>query len=638
MGNTQPQIVRPKILAVDDRPENVFAIEQTLKSLGAEIFRAYSGEEALGLVLRHQFALILLDVQMPEMDGFETASLIRANKDSESTPIIFVTAISKQERYVRKGYQSGAVDYLFKPVDPDILRHKVRVFLDVDRKASALKEAQQQAEKENQTKSSFLAHVSHEIRTPLTAILGFSESLLEPKVPSSARLKAANIITNNSNHLLQIINDILDLSKINAGKMSIQLERCSLVQIVNSVQTILSQGAKEKGITLEVSYETAVPEVIETDGTRVKQILLNLVGNAIKFTDEGGVRIFVACDSAQELLTIKVKDTGIGLTKEQQNRLFGEFAQADASISKKYGGTGLGLAISQQLSEMLGGSIEADSVRGQGSTFTVKIATGILDEVSFLKPADCEREFAPVVSSAVSKKQQFQGQVLLAEDGEDNQRLVKHYLTKMGLSVSVVDNGALAVEEALEKDFDLVLMDVQMPIMSGLEAAKALRDQGYASPMIAFTANTKNEDIQQCLDVGYDGHLGKPFKKTELVSLIEKYCKSADEAELLLEPVLPRDLEEDQEVLEVICNFIDSLSLRVKEVELALAGSNWEKLRYYGHRFKSAKFFGYSPLAEIGIHLESAAKERDIAKITPIVGQLKSTASRIVASRQMINI
>ncbi len=394
-----------------------------------------------------------------------------------------------------------------------------------------LVEARDAAEHATRTKSEFLANMSHEIRTPMTAILGFAETLLDPELTSADRLNAVHTVRRNGGHLLEIINDILDISKIEAGRIVVESIKCSPVEIVADVYSLMHARAVTKGVTLELEYPGAIPESIQSDPTRLKQILVNLVGNAIKFTDSGGVRLvtdMAEAGSGESKLTFDVIDSGIGLTEAQRDGLFQAFTQADASTTRKFGGTGLGLVISRRLSEMLGGDIAVASTPGEGSTFSVTIDTGPLDGVKMLAGPLDEFLVGPAhTSPAETAPDHLDCRILLAEDGPDNQRLITHVLKRVGAEVVVVENGKLAVEAALDAvdgghAFDVILMDMQMPVMDGYEATGQLRLKGYTGPIIALTAHAMREDREKCLRAGCSDYATKPVDRKALIETIER--------------------------------------------------------------------------------------------------------------------
>jgi len=528
---------RGKILVVDDRPENLLAIETALKHVDGEIIAARSGNEALALMLRHEFALVLLDVQMPDMDGFEVATLMRDNDHTSKVPIIFVTAISKDEEYVFRGYETGAVDYLFKPINPDILQAKVRVFLDLHRKNRELEIAKHAADAANLAKSEFLANMSHEIRTPMTAILGFADTLLTEGDISRAppqRIDAVRTITRNGKHLLNLINGILDLSKIEAGKLKLEVVSCSPYDLARDVVSLMQVRADAKGISLVLKPAGKLPETIETDPIRLRQILINLVGNAVKFTEVGQVVVgmsLVRPDDAEQMIQFAVRDTGIGISQAQMEQLFQAFSQVDASATRKFGGTGLGLAISKRLAEMLGGNVTVTSDVGKGSTFRLSVATGPLDDVATIDPPvgiDRDNAIPKSKSPPTRPPKKLDGRVLLVEDGPDNQRLISFVLEKAGAQVTLAENGRIACEKVTQavnegEPFDVILMDMQMPVMDGYEATRRLKDDGCTTPIIALTAHAMDGDREKCLEAGCDGYASKPINREQLIAIVSEY-------------------------------------------------------------------------------------------------------------------
>jgi PAS domain S-box-containing protein len=393
-----------------------------------------------------------------------------------------------------------------------------------------LQAAKDLAEEASRTKSEFLANMSHEIRTPMAAILGYSD-LLDGDLadePDQAA-DAIRTIQSNANHLLTIINDILDVSKIEAGQMAVEAIETGPAQIISEVLSLVRPRAAGKGVQVGVKYETPLPQHIQSDPTRLRQILLNLMGNAIKFTEVGSVTIHVSCEPASQQMKLSVIDTGIGMSPEQCEIIskFEAFSQADASTTRKFGGTGLGLRISNALAQMLGGGIEVSSVQGQGSNFTATIATGNLDGVDMLQSAEAiiATPESPAKKQATARtttdKPLAGHRVLLAEDGPDNQRLIGFHLKKAGAEVTICENGRIAVEALENMGSDelpsVVLMDMQMPELDGYSATRRLREGGFTLPIIALTAHAMEGDRQKCLDAGCDDYLTKPIDKRVLV-------------------------------------------------------------------------------------------------------------------------
>ncbi len=398
-----------------------------------------------------------------------------------------------------------------------------------------LSAAKDTAESANRAKSQFLANISHEIRTPMTAIQGFAELMQDPELPDADRRAYANTIRRNSDHLLRLLDDVLDLSRIEADRMQLAVERTPLVPLLQDVLELMQARAASKGLTLRLRLATAVPVWIVVDPLRLRQILLNLVGNAVKFTEQGEVTVIVAMQTAENArpqVLISVLDTGIGIDFEAMMRLFQPFAQADSSTTRRFGGSGLGLAISRRLATLMGGALTAESVAGQGSAFTLRIDPGVIDD----SPLETLPE--QLISGAMEpvrvKSDGFRSRVrvLLAEDGVDNQLLITTYLRHAGIDVTVADDGRTAVSEvaraqAAGTPFALVLMDMQMPVLDGYEATRLLRSEGFDQPIVALTAHAMAGDREHCLAAGCSDYVAKPLSRAGLLAAIRRNLPAA---------------------------------------------------------------------------------------------------------------
>lgn len=398
----------------------------------------------------------------------------------------------------------------------------------LERSNEALQEANRLAEAATLAKSEFLANMSHEIRTPMTAILGYADIMLEENMGRATR-KHVEVIKHNGNHLLDLINDILDLSKVEAGKMQIEAVHCSPVQLLDEVVSLMRVRADAKHLKLTTELTGPIPETVLTDPLRFRQVLVNLVGNAIKFTDEGEVRLAAQLiyNDGVSRLRVDVTDTGIGMNQEEVGKLFHAFTQVDSSATRKFGGSGMGLCISKHLAEILGGNIEVHSTPGKGSTFSVTIDPGPLDGVRIIQEdRNATVVRAPQISTQTAdNKIKLRGRILLVEDGPDNQRLIHLLLKKAGADVVAVENGQLAIQHAMAayeigKSFDVILMDMQMPVMDGYTSTRRLREWGYTGPIIALTAHAMDHDRRKCLESGCDDYATKPIDRQKLLTTV----------------------------------------------------------------------------------------------------------------------
>lgn len=387
-----------------------------------------------------------------------------------------------------------------------------------------LERAKDAAEASSRAKGEFLANMSHEIRTPLNAIIGFAEILLHnPQCDPKERDEFLRTIGTSGRQLTTLIGDILDVSKIESGRLCIERVDCSPDAILKDVVAVLQPLAAAKGLRLAYEWTSEVPSQIRTDPSRFQQILMNLVGNAVKFTDSGEVRIVARMDRSARppRLLIDVRDTGVGIAEDKLDVIFEPFIQADSSVTRRFGGTGLGLAICKHLAHALGGSIDVKSKPGLGSVFSFSIEVGSLDGVRFFEPSAArasDRPGEPIGTEATKPLQN--AQILLVEDGETNQKLLRHLLARAGATVTIAANGAEGIQEAKAHDFDVILMDMQMPIMDGYQATRILRRDGWQTPIIALTAHAMSGDMEKCLEAGCNDYLTKPVNGGHLVETV----------------------------------------------------------------------------------------------------------------------
>lgn len=667
------------ILIVDDREDGLIALEAVLQPLPAiNLVRARSGVEALNLLPKYDFGVILLDVQMPILDGFQTAKIIREKHERyKYTPIIFVTAINKDDQYIYKGYEAGAVDYVFKPFEPHILRSKVSVFLDLHRKSAQLEAqsekiqenerrerylkmaeleldnlkryrnladaiphivwkakingtleyfnkvwidytglsleksigsgwqeavykddlnkflkiwiqamssgqsfevevrirdaegnmkwhlirsvpevingevaswlgtctniheqkinaerldmAQKEAIKANLAKTHFLANMSHEIRTPMSAILGFTELMQHPNQSEEQRAHCISTIHRNGKQLLSIIDEILDISKVETGNLSIENIEFNIISMLNEIKSLLFIQTESKGLEFTFTFKSKIPEIVSTDPTRLRQIIMNVVGNAIKFTEKGKIEVEIdwlasEADSKKGHIKIYVIDTGVGIEENHVSRLFQPFAQVDSSTTRRFGGTGLGLALSRKLAQALSGDVKLIKTKsGSGSTFEIAVEVKIPQKVNWTNTLSQSTESDKLKKAFQNEKEVLRDvNILLVDDAPDNQTVIGLFLGLAGAHVEYADNGEEGVEKALTGNYNVVLMDIQMPRVDGYEATRRLRAQGYKTPIIALTAHALKEERDRCLSIGCTDHFTKPIDRAKLISLVDQ--------------------------------------------------------------------------------------------------------------------
>ncbi|MCF8228910.1 MAG: response regulator [Bacteroidales bacterium] len=519
---------KPKILIVDDKQENLVALELLLKEFDVEFIRALSGNEALAMTLKHEFALAIIDIQMPGMDGYETVELIHSDPEISYFPVIFVSAIHKDEYNIIKGIETGAVDFISKPIVPPILRGKVKVFLDLyeQRKLlqtsnEELKTAKEEAERNSFLKSLFLATMSHEIRTPMNGIIGVLD-LLRRGGLNKEQEELINIIDISGHNLLSIINDILDFSKIEAGQVQLENTKFNIYRIIDEIVKLLKIKADERENNLLTEIDSSVPRYLQGDPLRLKQIIINLTNNALKFTKQGKVKIRVYLVSEfenKQKLRFEVIDNGIGISEEGQKKLFKSYSQIGESTQRQYGGTGLGLVISKNLVELMDGEIGVESEEGKGSTFWCTAVFGqSQDEEEGSKEATLNQDDEKDIKD-------HKLSILLVEDNKINQKVALASLRPYGHEVETAENGKKAIQMFAEKKYDLIIMDLQMPVMDGYAATKEIRKLEKesnlpATKIVALTANAFGDEKEKCLKLGMDDFITKPFKVQDLERIL----------------------------------------------------------------------------------------------------------------------
>jgi len=494
----------------------------------------------------------------------------------------------------------------------------------------ALEEALQKSEANSVQKTRFLASMSHELRTPIGAILGYAEILEEDRGSPDERKQAILSIRRNGEHLLDLVNDILDLSKIEAGKLEIELMELTLEKVLKDVLSVMSARAQAKGLRLEEIYLNPVPARIVSDATRIRQVIINLVGNAVKFTERGLVTLAVsheALEDGESRLSFRVQDTGIGIAPEKLDQLFKPFQQVHSGTNHKYGGTGLGLAISKEIARLLGGDITVRSDVGLGSLFTFSIRCKLVEGTPLLRrPSSAVLEDTKRLRGRPGgdSGKVLTGRILVVDDSADNRKLFRYHLEAAGMKVELAENGKEGVAKGASEPFDVILMDIQMPELDGFGALKELRARGVQTPIVALTAHAMRGDRENCLNAGFTDYLSKPVSRAALLGKVGELMAGPDP-----EAVSRSAESEDPELDEIVAAYRESLAARALLLDQSGKERDIEALRLQVHMLKGTLgSMGFDALSAV------ATKAYDALQGSDLDEALKHTSELAEACRQ----
>ncbi|MCP4107678.1 MAG: response regulator [Desulfobacteraceae bacterium] len=649
------------ILIIDDNVNNIKVIVDYLKKSGFETAVARNGIIGLKRAELLKPVLILLDIMMPEMDGFETCRRLKENNVTKDIPVIFMTALNNIENKL-KAFTCG-VDYITKPAQREEVLARVNIHLKIRNQAIEIETARQTAVQADEAKSRFLANMSHEIRTPMNAIINMARFLADTKLDTEQKEYTDTILA-SSDILLSVINDIFDFSKIEAGKLDLEILDFNPRDMVGELARSFSSKADEKGLRLEYYIAPEIPEALRGDPARLRQILLNYINNAVKFTEKGEIEIHVSLKEKSDsyiMLYCSVTDTGVGIPEERMKLLFHPFSQADASTTRKHGGTGLGLAISKQLAEMMDGEAGVESKEGVGSTFWF---TAVLEksENKIETPKPESDDLKPDEKVSPGSDSHFPVsdiRILLVEDNPVNQKVVRAIMENFGFFFDIANNGKQALKILEQNNYDLVLMDIQMPEMDGIEATEIIRDPGskvrdHNIPIIAMTAHAMRGDRDHYIKAGMDDYISKPLNPDEVFAAIRNLLSgmgylnrksvSQDTSGTSSQAARENKVFNRDELLsrvggnEKVCRDIIKelpkyLLNEIIKLKAFANENNAKMVEIQGHNIKgTAANFAARRLTDIAYEIELAGNKGELDETDSLIEKLEQEAKKLVSA------